>query len=337
MYKYNWINNKNIDNTLVNELLDDCKKSNIYTNYGINVKRLEQYIHNKLKIDNERSVICVANATLGLYALCNSIELYLKNKDFKWTTQSFTFPSSAQGMLNRANIEDIDKDGGLDISLIPSNTDGIIVTNIFGNVVDIDKYTKWCDNNNTILIFDNAATPYTFYKGKNCCNYGDGCIISFHHTKPLGFGEGGAIIVNKKYEEYIRRLINFGIHNEKNLSWLSVGSNYKMSEISAIYILQYMTNYFDKVVEHHTNMYKKYRHIYNLYPNFADKDGPILVSCICLIDDKYDDTYITNLLEKGIMCRKYYKPLLNTPIATEFYKKILCYPCNLDIKDINLY
>ena len=55
--------------------------------------------------------------------------------------------------------------------------------------------------NNKFLIFDNAATPFTYYKGKSCCNYGHGSTISFHHTKPLGFGEGGAIIVDKKYEK----------------------------------------------------------------------------------------------------------------------------------------
>ena len=81
-------------------------------------------------------------------------------------------------------IIDIDNDGGLDISKIPKETDGIIVTNIFGNIVDIEKYITYCNKNNIILLFDNAATPYTFYKGKNCVNYGTGSIISFHHTKP---------------------------------------------------------------------------------------------------------------------------------------------------------
>ena len=87
----------------------------------------------------------------------------------------------------------------------------MIVTNIFGNVVDIQKYESFCRENNKFLIFDNAATGYTEYKGKNCLNFGIGCTISFHHTKPFGFGEGGAIIVDKKYEKSIRCLNNFGI------------------------------------------------------------------------------------------------------------------------------
>jgi dTDP-4-amino-4,6-dideoxygalactose transaminase len=95
-------------------------------------------------------------------------------------------------------------------------------------VVDIDKYTLWTKKYNKILIFDNAATAYTFYKGKNCLNYGNGCIISFHHTKPFGFGEGGAIIVDKKYEHSIKCLNNFGI-DLTDKYWVKEGNNYNMS------------------------------------------------------------------------------------------------------------
>ena len=86
------------------------------------------------------------------------------------------------------------------------------------------------------------ATPYTFFKGKNSCNFGIGATISFHHTKPLGFGEGGAIIVDKKYEKNIRCLINFGIDLTEKY-WVKEGNNYKMSDISAVYILQYLDNF----------------------------------------------------------------------------------------------
>ena len=99
-------------------------------------------------------------------------------------------------------IVDIDEGGGLDLSKVPADSDGIIVTNIFGNVVDIDKYVEWAEKNKKFLVFDNAATAYTFYKGKNSCNYGSGSILSFHHTKPFGFGEGGCIVIDKKYEQY---------------------------------------------------------------------------------------------------------------------------------------
>ena len=46
---------------------------------------------------------------------------------------------------------------------------------------------------------------------------------------------------------------------------------------------------------------------------------------------------ISLLLENKIYCRKYYKPLYDTPIAMDFYKKIICISCTTDMnkKDID--
>jgi dTDP-4-amino-4,6-dideoxygalactose transaminase len=36
---------------------------------------------------------------------------------------------------------------------------------------------------------------------KNHLNYDNGCMVSLHHTKPIGFGEGGLIVFDNKYKE----------------------------------------------------------------------------------------------------------------------------------------
>jgi dTDP-4-amino-4,6-dideoxygalactose transaminase len=271
----------------------------------------------------------------------SSIE-YFENKKINWATQSFTFPPSTQGTLSNTKIVDIDEEGGLDLNELDETIDGIIVTNIFGNIVDIDKYEKWAKDNNKFLIFDNAATPFTFYKGKSCCNYGLGCTISFHHTKPLGFGEGGAIIVDKKYEKNIRCINNFGIGLTDNY-WVREGNNYKMSDISAIYIIQYLDN-FDKIVRKHKILYKYFKEQIikqklplKLFPSFHD-ENEIMPSCFCLLFDNYDDKIRLKILDNDIFCRKYYHPLKETKNTVEIYNKILCLPCTVDMtkKDIDL-
>ena len=66
------------------------------------------------------------------------------------------------------------------------------------------------------IIFDNAATPYTFWEGTNSCNYRERDLMYLlHHTKPIGFGEGGLAIIDKKYEESVRIATNFGISRRK--------------------------------------------------------------------------------------------------------------------------
>lgn len=330
-----WISKKDVDNDIVNNLLTIPLEANQFTNGGVNVKRLENFVKTKLNIDDSKSVIVVTNGSVALHSLTSGIEYYEKKK-INWATQAFTFPPSAQSNLSKVKIIDIDKDGGLDITKVDNSINGLIVTNIFGNVVDIEKYETFCRENSKFLIFDNAATGYTEYKGKNSLNYGTGCTISFHHTKPFGFGEGGAIIVDKKYEKSIRCLNNFGIGLTEKY-WVPEGNNNKMSEISAIYILQYLKRNVDTIINKHNELYLYFQELmlkhnithFKLFPSFHD--GIIAPSCFCILFDNYDDKVREKLVENNIQARKYYHPLDNSKIANEIYDKILCIPCNVDM------
>ena len=337
-----WINNKTIDNSKVVELLESSIIENRMTNNGPNSQLLEKEIRDKFNVEDEKSVIVVNNGSTAIQILAASIE-YKCNKKLKWATQSFTFPPSVQCNLQGTEIIDIDLHGGLDLKQVDETIDGIIITNIFGNVVDIEKYEKWATDNNKYLIFDNAATSYTYYKGKNCINYGIGSSISFHHTKPFGFGEGGAIIINKEYEKEVRSLINFGIDLTDDY-FVVGGTNGKISDISAVYILQYLDAKFDIIVQKHRMMYQYLKDEINrrelshfkLFPSFHD-EGKNVPACFALIFDDYNEEYKRKILEASIFCRKYYHPLKELPISKLIYDHILCIPCNLDIekKDID--
>jgi dTDP-4-amino-4,6-dideoxygalactose transaminase len=184
-----WVPNKPINHDRVRELLNKSIEMNQFTNCSPAVEALETAVRTLLNINNTKSIVCVSNGTVALWATIAAIEVYYQ-KDLRFFTQSFTFPASAQGYLQNVGIVDIDISGGLNLEEVPlDQCDGIIVTNIFGNVADIYKYEEWCKNNNKILVLDNAATSNTRYKGMNSCNYGSAATLSFHHTKPIGFGE----------------------------------------------------------------------------------------------------------------------------------------------------
>ena len=105
-----------------------------------------------------------------------------------------------------------------------------------------------------------------------------------------------------------------------------------MSDISAVYILQYLSN-LNTIIHKHKKLYlymkKKIKVLsgVKLYPNFG---SPIL-SCFPLLFEKYTDDIRLNLLEEGIYCRKYYKPLQEKLISTNFYNRILCLPCTIEM------
>lgn len=329
-----WLCKKNINYEKILEYIKISDEKNQFTNNGPCVKLLENKLKNILEIEETKAIIVVSNGACGLHAIGAVFNNYYKKK-IKYTTQSFTFPSSAQGPFNNGYIIDIDEEGGPDIKKIPIDTDCLIVTNILGNVTNMDKYIEWSKKNNKLLIFDNAATAFTKYKNKNSCNYGNASIISLHHTKPIGFGEGGIIIIDKEYENEIRKMINFGYDMIKlDQIWLPEGNNYKMSDVSASFILMYLEN-FEKIKNHHQKLYNKLKEkIKNiekvkLFPNFSDETP--FISCFSIIFDKEIELY-----KSKFEIKKYYKPLILEGLSYSIWKRIICYPCNLDIEEKDL-
>jgi perosamine synthetase len=342
MSKIQWINHKEIDFDNIQKILLSSIRTNQLTNYGPVVKKLEDFFRNKLKMSDDKCVIAVNNGTGALHALVSGINSYTSST-LKYAVQDFTFPSSAQGPLMDSKIIDIDEEMGLKLDEVDDEIDGIIVTNLFGHVVNISKYVEWANKYNKILLFDNATVTKTYYNDLNVLNYGNGSIISLHHTKPLGYGEGGLIIADKKYEEAIRKCINFGFELKKGvLKWDKRGGNYKMSEISAAFILDYLKS-FDKIIKTHIDLYEYFlKEIENIeiqtFPNFSS--GTPFVNCIPIIfKTKITNEHLYQFERLGITARKYYAPLKNKKNSSDIYSRILCLPCHIDMdkNSIDIY
>ena len=212
MEKISWVNTKNLNIQKINIKINDCIETKHFTNNGKNVVQLNKKIHKIFNIDDTKSVLLTCNGAMGINALIGGLNIYY-NKQLKWAVQSFTFPCSCQGPLKNSLILDIDENMGPNIDKLYEHIndyDGILITNCFGCSTNIELYENFCKNNNKLLLFDNAAASYTIYKNKNHLNYGNGCMVSLHHTKPIGFGEGGFIIFDNKYLESMEKSICFG-------------------------------------------------------------------------------------------------------------------------------
>ena len=88
-----------------------------------------------------------------------------------------------------------------------------------------------------------------------------------------------------------------------------------MSEISAIYILQYLKRNVDTIISKHNELYLYFQELmikhkithFKLFSSFHD--GIIVSSCFCILFDDYGDKIKEKLLENNIQARKYYHPL----------------------------
>jgi dTDP-4-amino-4,6-dideoxygalactose transaminase len=333
MIKY--IQKKQIDFTSIQQILSESIQLNHFTNRGPAKYALENELEKILKIEPSKKVICVANGTLALHALMLFYEKNLKRK-IKWVTPSFTFPSSVVGKFN-ASIVDID----LETYTIPftnqnlNKFDGFIITNLFGTYPsNINEWIEECKKREKILIFDNASSPLSCFNKININNFGDAAFGSLHHTKYLGFGEGGFIVINKEYYDEINSILGFGFDmTSTKRIYNKHSSNFKMSDTSAAFILQHIINYdinkHIKIQNYLIESLKDKTHI-----NIFNLNDDVVYGNLPLISDKK----INNLFfrDKGIECHKYYYPLKSHKNSLNIYNKIINFPLHSGLTDYEI-
>lgn len=166
---------------------------------------------------------------------------------------SYTFVSSALAYhLHGAKIRfcDIRKDTlNIDESLleeaITEKTKAIVVVHYAGVACEMDKIMRLAATHNLVVIEDNAHGLLGTYKGRFLGTIGDFSTLSFHETKNVSCGEGGALFVNS--EKLLRRaeiIIEKGTNrsqfingNIDKYSWVDKGSSYVLSDLLAALLL----------------------------------------------------------------------------------------------------
>jgi len=330
--RINWVNKKEINWDRVKHYMEFSIKENQFSNDGPLQKMLSDRLRSILKISSSKVVIPTCSGTAALHALVSGINNKL-GVETRWATQDYTFPVSAQGVLRNSVIVDIDyNDISPDLNSlehIKDNINGVIVTNMFGFASEVEKFIKWSVDNDKYLIFDSATAPYTFYNFLNINNFGVGSIISLHHTKPLGFGEGGVIIVDREYEADVRKSINFG-YTKSIKKWSVHGSNWRMSDISAAFILQHLDNFY--AIDHiHKELAKYFEN--RLRETRFELIKPYdnsLISCLPIKSFKEEIDI------KDVEYKKYYEPLIGFTNSNKLYEEIVCFPLNADMNNSDL-
>ena len=162
---------------------------------------------------------------------------------------SFTFVSTANAFLLRgAKIVFVDIDRvSMNIqpecieAAITNKTKAIVIVHYAGVPCDIKEILRIKEKYNCFLIEDAAQAIGSYFNGKHLGTFGDVGCISFHDTKNINCGEGGAIFINN--ETLIERceIIREKGTNRKaffngavdKYTWKSVGSSYLPSEFQS--------------------------------------------------------------------------------------------------------
>ena len=116
--------------------------------------------------------------------------------------------------------------------LITSRTSGILAVHLWGRPCPIAKLQALANRHGLALLFDAAHAFACKYRGRMIGGFGQAEVLSFHATKFINAGEGGAVVTNNdELATRIRLMKNFGFSGFDKV--ISIGINGKMSEFSA--------------------------------------------------------------------------------------------------------
>ena len=201
----------------------------------------------KLKaITHAERALLTSSCTHSLELACRLLDL---GPGDEVILPSFTFPSAATAIaLTGATCVFVDVDlqyGNIDAQqvaeAITAKTRAISVVNYGGVAVDFDAIKAIADESNVYLIEDNAHGLGGSYKGQALGSFGALAAQSFHDTKNIHSGEGGALLVNEEsFMERAEIIREKGTNRSLFLrgqvdkyTWVDIGSSYLMSEYSA--------------------------------------------------------------------------------------------------------
>ena len=128
--------------------------------------------------------------------------------------------------------------------LITSKTKAIVPVHYAGVSCEMDKILEIAKKNNLYVIEDNAQGIFGKYKGKYLGTFGDFSALSFHETKNINCGEGGALFVNRsRFSDRAEIIREKGTNRSQffrgeidKYGWVDVGSSFLPSDILAAYL-----------------------------------------------------------------------------------------------------
>ena len=191
--------------------------------------------------NNSNHSIAVSNCTTGLECILRALDV----KGGSVVVPAYTFIASPMSIYNAGAVPiyaDVNqKTLSLSLQSIKSavreDTKAVMIVHVGGVIShEIELIQKWCQEKDIFLIEDAACAHGSEYNGKKSGNFGIAGCFSFHHSKVLTSGEGGIITTrDKKLAEKMRRIRAIGLDRTiNNYESFEIGSNFKMSEITAI-------------------------------------------------------------------------------------------------------
>ena len=211
--------------------------------------------------------------------------------------------------------------------LITNKTKAVVVVHYGGFSCEMDKIIAICKKHNILLIEDAAMAIGTKYRDKPFGSFGDLAVISFHETKNIQCGEGGALLVNNPdMIEEATFLYDKGTNREEfekgesdHYTWISSSSNFLMSELQAAFLYTQLLH-LTEITRERLNNWNLYYKLFSRFlpseslpPTSSYMQSNSHIFYIMLSNSKERKLLIQYLEKQGILSVFHYIPLHSAP------------------------
>jgi len=255
---------------------------------------------------------------------------------------SYTFVSTANAFVLRGAIPvfiDIREDTlnineNLIEEAVTPKTRVIVPVHYAGVSCEMDKILAIAKKHNLFVVEDAAQGIIATYKGRALGSIGHIGAYSFHDTKNIISGEGGALLVNDP--QFVKRseiLWEKGTNRSQFLrgeidkyTWQDIGSSFLPSEITAAFLYSQL----EEAEQITADRLRTWNHYHQLLAPL-EKEGLLRRPTIppecqhnahmyyALLNSRFDRTRVINLLnEYGINAVSHYVPLHSSPAGQKY-------------------
>ena len=255
---------------------------------------------------------------------------------------SYTFVSTANAFVLRGAIpvfvdireDTLNIDEQLIEEAITSKTKAIVPVHYAGVSCEMDSIMAIAEKHSLYVIEDAAQCVGARYKGRHLGTIGHLGALSFHHTKNITSGLGGALLINEeKFIERAKIIWQKGTNREEFLAgqvnkytWKDVGSSFMMPEISAALLFSQLEQ-LDQITKHRLASWNQYyQNLKNLevegfirLPLFPQKTEHNAHLFYLLCENTQKRHHLINLFkENAIQSTFHYIPLHSTAAGERF-------------------
>lgn len=257
---------------------------------------------------------------------------------------SYTFVSTANSVVLRGAApvfvdikpDTLNLNENLIEEAITTRTRAICVVHYGGIACEMDKILAIAEKHDLIVIEDAAHSIGATYKGKPLGSLGDLGTLSFHETKNVSCGHGGALLIRDANRISLANMIhnkgtdrvNFTRGEVDKYTWQTMGSSFLLGELSAA-VLAAQLEKIDDINSKRIELWNTYHTALEPFetkgqisrphiPNHCHHNAHIYY---ILLSQNYDRAKILDSLRQaGIYAVFHYIPLHSSPAGQRYGK-----------------